>query len=254
MANRSQLQRLTITPSQRQGEQIRLTSEQEHYLLRVLRLGKGDRFIALLTGEGEAWIAEITQEGAILTQPLAGSGELPVAVSLMVALPKGNGFEEIVRCCTELGVVQFIPVISDRTLLKPSVQKVTRWRKIAQEAAEQSERLIIPTLLDPLPLNAALSQLDLTAKLSYWALARGANEHLLHHLIHNPSSQSTPEIILATGPEGGWTASEVTQAREKGFQVISLGERILRAVTAPIVAVSLLAAWSEQGKNQSPNP
>ncbi|MCW6036625.1 16S rRNA (uracil(1498)-N(3))-methyltransferase [Spirulina subsalsa FACHB-351] len=248
MANRSQLQRLTITPSQCQGVQIRLTSDQEHYLLRVLRLGKGDRFIALLAEVGEAWIAQITDEGAMLSQPLEGNRELPVALSLMVALPKGNGFEEIVRCCTELGVVEFIPVISDRTLLKPSPQKVTRWRKIAQEAAEQSERIVIPTLWDPLPLKAALTPLDLNSKLGYWALARGADQHLMHHLIHNTPSESIPEIILATGPEGGWTASEVAQAREKGFQVISLGERILRAVTAPIVAASLLAAWYEQGK------
>ena len=99
-----------------------------------------------MDGSGQTWLAQLDQDQANLLNPLTESGELSTQVTLLVALPKGSGFEEIIRPCTELGVSHFIPVISDRTLLKPSPQKLERWQRIAQEAAEQSERQRVPTI------------------------------------------------------------------------------------------------------------
>jgi 16S rRNA (uracil1498-N3)-methyltransferase len=240
----SQLQRIAIAPSQFQQGQILLTKEQQHYLGRVLRLREGDRFIAM-DGRGKWWLAQLAGEQAQVLEALLVETELPVSITLMVALPKGNGFDEVVRCCTELGVTCIAPVLSDRTLLHPSPQKLERWRRIAAEAAEQSERSFVPTILEPVAFNKGLSFAN---SQQYICVARGEFPHLKDCLQHkqqmtNDKGQMT--IVIATGPEGGWTTEEVENAIATGFQPVSLGRRILRAVTAPIVALSLITAACE---------
>jgi 16S rRNA (uracil1498-N3)-methyltransferase len=232
----TQLQRLVIAPSQLHGQQIDLTCQQQHYLSRVLRLQAGDRFIAM-NGQGQWWLAQLENQQARILEPIAVQTELPISVTLMVALPK-NGFDDVVRQVTELGVTTILPIISDRTLLHPSPQKLERWRRITQEAAEQSERLIVPEILDPVSFSVGLS---LAKDQRYICEARGNIPHLL-----NNAFSPTP-ITIATGPEGGWTIAEVENAIAAGFQPVSLGCRILRAVTAPIVALSLISASLETG-------
>ena len=175
----------------------------------------------------------------------------------MAALPKGNGFDEVVRQATELGVASIVPVTSDRTLLKPSAQKVDRWRRIAAEAAEQSERQIVPTILEPVSFDLAVK--DCGQKYRYICVARGDNPHFWDCLIGleppfvgavppcpPPAGGGELSIVIAIGPEGGWTDGEVKRAIELGFEPVSLGSRILRAVTAPIVALSLVGAAFEK--------
>ncbi|WP_445630626.1 16S rRNA (uracil(1498)-N(3))-methyltransferase [Nostoc sp. DSM 114167] len=269
----SQLQRIAIAPSQFQQGQILLTKEQQHYLGRVLRLREGDRFIAM-DGKGKWWLAQLAGEQAEVLESLLVETELPVSITLMVALPKGNGFDEVVRCCTELGVTCIAPVLSDRTLLHPSPQKLERWRRIAAEAAEQSERSFVPTILEPVAFNTGLSliidRLSFANSQQYICVARGEFPHLkdcLHHKrqillyerlrqrlrsvqVTNDNGQMTNDtgqetIVIATGPEGGWTTQEIENAIAVGFQPVSLGRRILRAVTAPVVALSLITASCE---------
>jgi 16S rRNA (uracil1498-N3)-methyltransferase len=233
----SQLQRITIYPQQLQANQLLLTPQQQHYLLRVLRLRDGDKFI-VMDGMGKWWLARLQGEQGEVLEPLEVKTELPVAITLMMALPKGNGFDEIVRCCTELGVTCIAPILSDRTLLNPSHQKLERWQRIASEAAEQSERAVVPTILQPVAFNTAIK--ETTATHRYICEARGDYPHLQQVI-----NKTANEIIIAIGPEGGWTNQELEIAIASGFQPISLGRRILRAVTAPIVAISLIAAYFE---------
>ena len=238
------MQRLVIAPSQLKDQQILLTTQQQHYLSRVLRLREGDRFIAM-DGQGQCWLAVLAHSKAQILEIISVQTELPVSITLLVALPKGNGFDEVVRCCTELGASCIVPVISDRTLLHPSPQKLERWRRIAIEAAEQSERQIVPTILDTQTFVAALSfnfsnTLPVDSK-KYICVARGDSPRLIDCL--QDKGQTT--IVIATGPEGGWTETEVECAIAAGFQLVSLGRRILRAVTAPIVALSLATAARE---------
>jgi 16S rRNA (uracil1498-N3)-methyltransferase len=242
----SQLQRVAVSPSQIHHPAIHLTADQIHYLQRVLRLAAGDRFIAM-DGQGHWWLTQLGDEpgqGQIL-DAIAADTELPVPVTLVAALPKGSGFEEVVRQVTELGVTTIMPVISDRTLLKPSSNKLNRWRRIAQEAAEQSERLVIPTLLDPVPVSAYWDDAHADEKaVSYLCTARRQSCLLGTHLAR---SQFPPSAVtVAIGPEGGWTEAEVDRAIAAGYQPVSLGRRILRAVTAPTVALSMIALQLEQ--------
>jgi 16S rRNA (uracil1498-N3)-methyltransferase len=233
----AQLQRIAIAPSQLQEHQILLTPQQLHYLKRVLRLGEGEQFIAM-DGLGKWWLAQITGENAKVLESLIVETELPVAITLIMALPKGSGFDEVVRSCTELGVACIAPVLSDRTLLNPSPQKLERWRRIAAEAAEQSERAFVPTILEPVTFKDAVT--NSTATHRYICEARGEYSHL-----QSVITKITGDVVIATGPEGGWTDREIEEAIAAEFQPVSLGRRILRAVTAPIVALSLISAASE---------
>lgn len=238
----TQLQRVAIASSQLQNQQIILTVEQQHYLGTVLRLRQGDRFVAI-NGQGHSWLAELQAKSeAQILKAINAQTELPVPVTLMAALPK-NGFDEVVRQATELGVACIVPILSQRTLLNPSLQKLERWRRIAQEAAEQSERQVVPSVLSPVTWSESLREhrhSDQSLQ-RYLCVARRSAPHLLHCLQSAPQSA----IVIATGPEGGWTAAEIEQAIAAGYQPASLGQRILRAVTAPLTALSLVTAGLE---------
>lgn len=273
------LQRLAIAPNQVQEHRVFLNDSQLHYLGRVLRLRRGDRFI-VLNGEGQWWLAELDASGtaATLLDVLERHNELPIAVTLLIAMPK-QGMDEIVRQSTELGVATIQPVVSDRTLLKPSPQKLERWRRIAQEAVEQSERQILPTILTPLPWADSLRHWNGAEHTAYLCCARGQAPSLLHCLLQlrqhrnctdrdlleqglqddAPIAKSphpelvhttTDSVAIAIGPEGGWAPSEIEQALESGYQSVSLGRRIFRAATAPVVALSILASVLESEKPQ----
>jgi 16S rRNA (uracil1498-N3)-methyltransferase len=203
-----------------------------------------------MDGQGQCWLAVLAHSKAQILEIISVQTELPVSIALLVALPKGNGFDEVVRCCTELGASCIVPVISDRTLLHPSPQKLERWRRIAIEAAEQSERQIVPTILDSQPFVTVMSSnfsYTLPDNKKYICVARGDSPRLIDCL--QDKGQITKDkgqtIVIATGPEGGWTETEVERAIAAGFQLVSLGRRILRAVTAPVVALSLVAAAFE---------
>jgi 16S rRNA (uracil1498-N3)-methyltransferase len=272
----SNLQRLAIAQSQINEGKIALAPQQYHYLSRVLRLQTGDRLIAI-DGSGNSWLIELEGTSARIIESVAISTELTVEVTLMLALPKGNGFDEVVRSCAELGVSCIMPLLSDRTLLDPSPQKLERWRRIATEAAEQSERQFVPVILDPVPFTVAIegegergkgkgergkselltlhstlhtsyntqhSTLN-TPHFLYICVARGEYPHLLDCLLSKPplaDGAGQKKIAIAIGPEGGWTQREIENAIAAGFQPVSLGSRILRAITAPIAAMSIVSA------------
>ena len=235
------LSRLVFSPIQQQEDFIYLSTEQQHYLKRVLRLGESDRFIAM-NGVGKSWLAQIIGAKAQLIELIDLKTELSINVSLITALPKGNGYEQIIRCGTELGVNCFIPVLSDRSILKPSNNKVERWRKIVTEAAEQSERQIVPQIITPITFGDALTKLLPHNSDRFICVARRATVPLMTCL----QQSSQKDIVIATGTEGGWTETEITNAIDHDFQPVSLGKRILRAITAPITALSLVTAILEE--------
>jgi 16S rRNA (uracil1498-N3)-methyltransferase len=247
----AQLQRLAIAPHQFQPPLLILTPDQQHYLYRVLRLRSGDRFIAL--DRQQSWLMALTAEpgqAQLVEELVTPLTELPTSVTLAAALPKGNGFDEVVRQVTELGVSRIVPLVSDRTLLHPSPQKLERWRRIAQEATEQSERQVVPALLDPLPFVSGVQQLLSPNAVGFVCVARGERVPLWAALSAQPLAQII-DLIIVIGPEGGWTEAEVERAIALSYQPVSLGPRILRAVTAPVVALSLMAAALESARESA---
>jgi len=240
------VQRITIALEQQQGTHLHLSSEQVHYLHRVLRLGAGDRFIAQ-DGKGQQWLAALAHPleradiiHTVAATPISSTGPL----RLIAALPKGNSFDQVVRQATELGVTHICPVISDRTLLKPKGNKLDRWRRIANEASEQSERLTVPEISDPIAFKAVFKQQN-GEGLRYLCAARQNPPHLLSELQKDLISEYLLGVSLMIGPEGGWTSEEITVATAHNYKVVSLGSAILRATTASVTALSLVTAARE---------
>lgn len=232
--------RLVINPQQKEENQIKLTDSQAHYLRRVVRLSDGDGFIAL-DGEGECWQVRLNPDGGEIIASIKENKELSTKVYLIIALPKGNGLDDVIRCVTELGVAEIFPVTTARTLPKPNDHKLQRWRKIAVEASEQSERQVIPIIHPPQCFDQVINDLKSLDYSKYIASARASAPHLITYLADLPA-----KIVVAIGCEGGWSDDEVRRAHDCGFQEISLGKRILRAVTAPITVMSLIAGMNEK--------
>jgi 16S rRNA (uracil1498-N3)-methyltransferase len=263
----SQLQRLVVDPAQISGALLRLEAAQQHYLTRVLRLRAGDRFWAL-DGRGAVWEAVLQADlglAELATVSPLSEGELRLdlglpVVTLLAAVPK-QGFEEVIRQGTELGVRRIVPLLTARTVMQPGGAKLDRWQRIAQEAAEQCEQLQVPEVAAPLAWGQALE--TIVAESRYIGVTHRAAPLLLHQLqaldpsvgaSRGPSPDLSPDlspdpspsllpsrsIAIAIGPEGGWTETEVEQAIAAGYLPVSLGPYILRAVTAPIVALSLI--------------
>jgi 16S rRNA (uracil1498-N3)-methyltransferase len=230
------LQRITINPQQLQENQIALTTPQLHYLQRVMRLQNGAKFQAI-DGAGTLYLVELSADyGRVLEQSVPTGIELPVAVSLVVAVPK-IGLDDVVRACTELGVSEIYPVTSDRTIVQPSEQKRRRWIEIAKEASEQSERLIVPTIHPVQSWKTIMVQITGQRKI---CAARGDSQHLMSCL------DPLGPISIAIGPEGGWTNRELQQSIELGWQPISLGDRILRTITAAPAVMSMIGGLLER--------
>lgn len=250
----SQLRWLAIAPEQidLDRQTACFTPAQQHYLRHVLRSHPGERLI-VTDGQGQAWLAQLIAAdisvgiAAKLLDPIPARSELAVAVTLIAALPKGNGFDAVVRQAVELGVACIAPVLSERTLLRPSRQKCDRWQRIAQEAAEQSERLAVPPVLEPVSLSVGLETWQPTAH-RYLCVARHSAPSLLSCLEQDRgNAEIVGNLAIAIGPEGGWTDAEVETAIGLGYQPVSLGSRILRAVTAPVASLSLVSAVFDPG-------
>ncbi|MCC9079063.1 16S rRNA (uracil(1498)-N(3))-methyltransferase [Litorilinea aerophila] len=217
-----------------------------HQLSRVLRARPGTR-IVLLDGRGQEFLTEVRRldpgeaRGQILeVGPAAGEPRRPVI--LYQCTLKADKFEWILQKGVELGVTRFVPVIARRSVVRPAaavLKKYPRWQRIIQEAAEQSGRGCLPELAAPLSWEEAVRTGE-GLRLLPWEDATG-HPGLLATL-QRSGQAPPPAISLLVGPEGGLTPEEVALARSAGWQVISLGTRILRAETAALAAVAVIQA------------
>lgn len=258
------LQRITIASDQIQANTLKLTPEQAHYLKRVLRLKAGDRFIA--NAPDHPWLAALTdtdsdRSSAQLLEALPPKPPLPVHIHLIAALPK-TGFDEVVRQSTELGVGTLWPVLSDRTLLKPSPKKLQRWQRIAEEATEQCERAAVPVVQEPRKFAAAIAQV--AASQRYICAARGEMQHLLVHLERNQnlidSALPSPPAPLPNLGEGSRhnpnipTSSNSPSPKLGGKGQGDGGQTISRSQSNPLsiaIAIGPEGGWTEHEIDQA---
>lgn len=211
---------------------------QETKHLQVLRLRVGDA-VQVFDGRGGEAGAEILllEEGrAVLKQSgdiqaASRGAEYPQPVTLAIALLKGDKLADVVRAATELGVSRIQLLVTAHAEARDiGTQKLVRLRRIASEAARQSERRVVPEVLEPLPLL----RLNWEGRLLMAHPASSAR-------ITDGLDWQTP-LTLLSGPEGGFSAAEVQWAREQGAELLTLGPRILRAETAPLALLGALAA------------
>ena len=210
-----------------------ITGDDAHHISRVLRMKAGDA-LSLCDGAGneyDAVIIAIAQDAVTCSigERRASEAESPVRVTLFQCLPKTGKMELIVQKCTELGVFAIVPVVSVRCVVVPNKdydKKRERYNRVALEAAKQSRRGMIPTVL---PL-IELKKIDVKAFDLFLVAYEDENTISLKQALR--AAKSPQSIALLIGPEGGLEEAEVAQLVKAGAKSASLGPRILRTETA----------------------
>lgn len=238
-----------VDSAAKQGDCYIINGSDYNHIVNVLRMKQCEEFLVSCEGssslccldgaDGENVYAKIIEENFKST-------ELPIKIYLFQGLPKADKMEFIIQKCTELGVYSVIPTEMKNCVVKlddkKKQSKVSRWQSIAESAAKQSKRNIIPTVGDVLSYKQALSkikELDLV-------LVPYENKHGMaatKEALDNIKSGMTVGILI--GPEGGFDENEVALAKEAGGLTVSLGSRILRTETAAIAAVSMCMLHTE---------
>ncbi|HXJ89575.1 MAG TPA: RsmE family RNA methyltransferase [Candidatus Binatia bacterium] len=218
------------------GDRAALTGVHADHLTRVLRAHVGQEFDIVANGvlhRGQiATISDARVEFDLGEEIPAEAA--PAQITLVLAIFKFDRMEWAIEKCTELGVERMIPVIARRTdshLASASVKRVERWRRIALQASEQSRRAAPPEISEPIKLRDTLA---LPAKLKL-VLSEAEDRSQLRDI----PAHTAGEVLLAIGPEGGWTKDELEQFRINGWTSVSLGPTILRAETAAIAATAI---------------
>jgi 16S rRNA (uracil1498-N3)-methyltransferase len=222
-------------------DSIIITGEPLHQIGYVLRLKPADHIIVLDNSgrEFEVEIERITKEqvkGKVINKRL-GQGEPAVKITLYQALLKTDKFELVLQKGVELGVTAFVPFVSERCVTrKASASKIERWGKIIQEAAEQSERLVLPVLYPAVSFVEACQSVK-QPTLLLWEEEKRVS---IKEILQSPSFKDATALNLFIGPEGGFPESEVELAKRQGIVIASLGKRVLRAETAGLAAISAI--------------
>jgi len=222
------------------GTRALLVGAHAEHLSRVLRARVGQEF-DITTGNGvrRGRITSIAQDrvefelGDEIPAPVAG--QVTVALSIF----KFDRMEWAIEKCTELGAKRIVPLIARRTeahLAAAAAKRVDRWRRIALQAAEQSRRVSPPEISEPVKLKEALA-LSGTTRI---VLSEAETEAMLKDILQ--SHPNDDEVVLALGPEGGWTDDELELFQEAGWISASLGNTILRAETAAVASLAVVLA------------
>ncbi len=178
-----------------------------------------------------------------LRKELETDAALPITILLSIF--KFDRMEWAIEKATELGIAKIVPIIARRTekhLAQAAAKRVERWRRIAQEAAQQSRRVNLPTIEDPAPLATALASLTAANRILLAETEQNISLRACIDKALNIPSETSTTFQLAIGPEGGWTNEEMALFEKHGWQSASLGNTILRAETAAIAAISIIAA------------
>jgi 16S rRNA (uracil1498-N3)-methyltransferase len=239
------MQRFFVPAQWLEEEEVTITGPLVHRLRNVLRLRRGSHVLLLDNSgwEHEMEIANVTSqriEGRVVHKSLAVA-EPRTKITLYQALLKLDRFEWVLQKNTELGVVGFVPMITERCIIGSlediSKTKTERWWRILMEAAEQSGRARLPTLRPAVMFHTACED-----------AARGGltlipweeeKERSLRSVLRE-AERPPFSINLFVGPEGGFTPKELAQAQRYGARPITLGPRILRAETAGLVAAAAI--------------
>ncbi|WIW69771.1 MULTISPECIES: 16S rRNA (uracil(1498)-N(3))-methyltransferase [Anaerosinus] len=224
-------------------DKIKIDGSDAHHIRRVLRYKLGDKLI-VVDGSGkvmEAFIIEISDEMVIaeVKEVLDNNTESPIELILAQCLPKGDKMELVVQKAVELGVSTIYPIVSENCVVKYDEKKKMarqiKWQKIADEAAKQCGRTILPTVESVTELKIFLENIDsnLEALMCYEGEAEEPIKKILAESLAN-------RFLVLIGPEGGFTKNEVEICQKAGLKIATLGKRILRTETAAIAASAIV--------------
>ncbi|MGR4066242.1 16S rRNA (uracil(1498)-N(3))-methyltransferase [Billgrantia sp. C5P2] len=220
------------------GGDVVLPEGPARHVARVLRLGEGAP-LRLFDGAGHearALLVEASRKRVVarIEAIEAGRGESPLSVHLGQAISKGDRMDYAIQKAVELGVAAITPLYTEhgdvRLKGEREEKKLTHWQAVAASACEQCGRAVVPIVHPPIALHEWLRERSETLRLVLHPGSSGALEH----------SDTPASVALLIGPEGGLSDSEVEAALACDFSPLSLGPRILRTETAPVVALSLM--------------
>jgi 16S rRNA (uracil1498-N3)-methyltransferase len=244
--------RLFVPATRLTGVRARLTAADIRHL-RALRLGSGSR-LTVVDDRGHEHDAVVVRLGARggaleIRASRPGSTTSGPPIVLLAGVLKGARMDVLVEKATELGVSRIVPVVTRFTVARPREDargRFERWRRIAIAATTQCGRPSVPAIASPTSFGAALdAELGTDALgILFW------EERRRMPLARIRADRPAPAtLVVAVGPEGGFAASEVNDARARGFAVSGLGPRLLRAETAAIVALALCQSlWGDLGE------
>ena len=217
--------RFFVAPEALQGDRFPLPASIERQVRGVLRMADGDRLV-LLPGDGTQALCRLDGSDCVVEERSPVTSEPRHRLTVVQALLKGDALEEVVQHATEVGVATFQLVVTENCVAREiSPRKLERLRVIAREAAEQSERGIVPPIVEPVSLRDAL--------------APGSVLLYERHAGAGLARLEPPERVVI-GPEGGFSPAEVTAAGEAGMLIAGLGPRILRSQTVAVAAAAVI--------------
>ena len=231
------------------GNRASLMGEHADHLVRVLRARVGQEFDIVTPGSvRRGRVTSLTPNRIEFELGEEISAREPAEITLALAIFKFDRMEWALEKCTELGVSQIVPLIACRTdshLAAASIKRIERWQRIARQASEQSRRTGPPQITGPVRLSEIL---NFPAALRV-VLDETEERMLLRDILRNVpqadkgnSTSARAGVILAVGPEGGWTGDELQAFQEAGWMSASLGGTILRSETAAIAATAIVAS------------
>ncbi len=219
-------------------EEINITiPEHIRYIRNVLRLNEGAE-IDLLDGKGGVFKGRIIslKRHSVRIRVLKRKQQEESGKWLVLIQPllKGDKMDLVLQKCTELGISEIYPVVTERTIPRMT-RKLPHWRRVIEEATKQSGRTVVPQIHEVTSILQVLkkfAEID-CIKIAFHEKATG--------LLRSISYNKVPDrIVYLTGPEGGFADKEIEEAEASGFRIVSLGNNILRAETASIVSLALL--------------
>lgn len=235
-----------VEPSQIQGTRVVITGEDVNHIKNVLRMKKGQELSVSNGVDGKEYrcgIEEILEDEIVCTLRFVkeDGAELPSRVYLFQGLPKADKMELIIQKAVELGVYEIIPVACKRAVVKldgkKAAAKTARWQGIAEAAAKQSRRGIIPRVKEVMSFQEAVAYSGCASvRMIPYELAQGMDR--TKELIN--SLRPGEDIAVFIGPEGGFSGEEIQQAVCAGINPVTLGKRILRTETAGMTVLSII--------------
>jgi len=229
------------------AQTVSLSADEARHARDVLRLQPGDE-VYVFDGIGKEFrcaVSEFVRDGAaldVLEAVEPARPESPLNLTLGIALLKGEKFDLVVQKAAELGASRIVPVGTSRADVRirdgdEAQRKVTRWQRIALEAAKQCGRARLMEMAEPVGFKDLIDRPAEEGELRLMFAERNGTS--LAEVARNPPSDSV-KVFALIGPEGGWADEEIELARKAGWQILTLGGRTLRAETAAIAIVALL--------------
>ncbi len=237
------MHRFFVEKEQIQDNKIEILGTDVKHIRDVIRLKEGEKLE--IVSERQVYLSEIQslskkQITLKILDRYMGENEPDMEVILYQGLAKGSKMDFIIQKCTELGVSKFYPLMSHRSVVKISdvkrqESKVNRWNQIADEAAKQSKRDILPMVEPMIDFNSMIELLrdEENIIVPY-------EDEKIKSIGEGLGDKKSNRIHLIIGPEGGFEPSEIDKLKEIGGNIVTLGPRILRTETAGIVAATVI--------------